>query len=149
MTLGPHSLPSSSCGHLFLVCLSPLTGVPLILDQGPHSSLTSPQLPTSVTISKRGHFQKYWRLGLQPLFLRGPMQPLQGLPCGSAGKEFSCNAGDLGSTPGLGRYPGEGKGCLVQYYGLENSVNCIVHRIAESDTTERLSLHFTSLQCNP
>ena len=32
------------------------------------------------------------------------------LPCGSAGKEFACNAGDLGSIPGLGRSSGEGKG---------------------------------------
>ena len=31
-------------------------------------------------------------------------------PCGSAGKELVCNVGDLGSTPGLGRSPGEGKG---------------------------------------
>ena len=33
-----------------------------------------------------------------------------GFPCGSAGKEFACNAGDLGSIPGLGRSSGEGKG---------------------------------------
>ena len=32
------------------------------------------------------------------------------VPCGSAGKESACNAGDLGSIPGLGRPPGEGKG---------------------------------------
>ena len=36
---------------------------------------------------------------------------LMGFPCGSAGKEFACNVGDLGSIPGLGRSPGEGKGC--------------------------------------
>jgi len=43
-------------------------------------------------------------------------------PCGSAGKDFACNAGDLGSTPGLGRFPGEGKrkGYPLQYSGLEN-----------------------------
>ena len=35
---------------------------------------------------------------------------LRGFPCGSAGKESACNAGDLGSIPGLGRSPGEGKG---------------------------------------
>ena len=34
---------------------------------------------------------------------------IQGFPCGSAGKEFACNAGDLGSIPGLGKSPGEGK----------------------------------------
>ena len=33
-----------------------------------------------------------------------------GFPCGSAGKEFACNARDLGSIPGLERSPGEGKG---------------------------------------
>jgi len=33
-----------------------------------------------------------------------------GIPCGSAGKESACSAGDLGSMPGLGRSPGEGKG---------------------------------------
>ena len=36
----------------------------------------------------------------------------RGFPGGSAGKEFACNAGDLGSIPGLGRSPGEGKGLL-------------------------------------
>ena len=35
---------------------------------------------------------------------------LKGLPCGSAGKESACNAGELGSIPGLGRSPGEGNG---------------------------------------
>ena len=38
--------------------------------------------------------------------------------CGSAGKESTCNAGDLGLIPGLGRSPGEGKGYLLQYSGL-------------------------------
>ena len=45
----------------------------------------------------------------------------QGVPCGSAGKESTCNVGDLGSIPGLGRSPGEGKGYPLQYSGLENS----------------------------
>ena len=54
----------------------------------------------------------------------------------SAGKETACNAGDPGSIPGLGRSPGEGKGYPVQYSGLENSMDCIVHGITESDTTE-------------
>ena len=47
-------------------------------------------------------------------------------PGGSAGKETTCNAGDLGSIPGLGRSPGEGKGYPLQYSGLENSMNCTV-----------------------
>ena len=65
-----------------------------------------------------------------------------GFHCGSAGKEFACNEGDPGSIPGLGRSLGEGKGSALQYSGLENSMNCIVHGVAESDTTERLSLTY-------
>ena len=51
------------------------------------------------------------------------------------GKESACNAGDLGSIPGLGRFPEEGKGYPLQYSGLENSWG---HK--ESDMTEQLSL---------
>ena len=58
----------------------------------------------------------------------------KGFPCGSAGKESSCNVGDLGSIPGLGRSPGEGKGYLLQYSGLENFMDCIVHVVAKSHT---------------
>ena len=54
--------------------------------------------------------------------------------CGSAGKKFACNAGDLGSIPGLGRSPGEGKGYPLQYSGLENSMDCIVHGVKKSQT---------------
>ena len=59
---------------------------------------------------------------------------LMGFPCGSAGKESACNAADLGSIPGLGRSPGEGKGYPLQYSGLENSIDCIVHGVAKSWT---------------
>ena len=45
---------------------------------------------------------------------------------GSAGKESACNAGDLGSIPGLERSPEEGKGYPLQYSGLENSMDCRV-----------------------
>ena len=58
-----------------------------------------------------------------------------GFPCSSAGKESAHNAGDLGSIPGLGRSPGEGKGYPLQYSVLENSMDYIVHGVAESDTT--------------
>ena len=63
-----------------------------------------------------------------------------GFPGGSASKESTCNAGDLGLIPGLGRSPEEGNGYPLQYSGLENSMDCIVHGVAESDMTERLSL---------
>ena len=48
---------------------------------------------------------------------------LKGFHCGSAGKEFTCSAGDLSLTRGLGRSPGEGKGYPLQYYDLENSMH--------------------------
>ena len=57
-----------------------------------------------------------------------------GFPGGSAGKESTQNAGDLGLIPGLGRSPGEGKGYPLQYSGLENSMDCIVHGVAKSRT---------------
>ena len=44
------------------------------------------------------------------------------------------SAGDLGLIPGLGRSPGEGKGYPLQYSGLENSLDCIVHRVTKSGT---------------
>ena len=74
--------------------------------------------------------------------LTGKKQSLQGhfmrgFPCGSAGKESTHNAADLGSIPGLGRSPGEGKGYPLWYSGLENSIDCIIHRVTESDTTQR------------
>ena len=59
---------------------------------------------------------------------------IQGFSCGSAGKEPACNVGDLGSIPGLGRSPGEGKGYPRQYSGLEKSTDCIVHGVAKSQT---------------
>ena len=67
----------------------------------------------------------------------------------SAGEESACNVGDLGSIPGLERFPGEGKGYPLQYSGLENSMDSIVHGITESDTTERLSLSFSDYTCYP
>ena len=59
---------------------------------------------------------------------------IQGFPCGSAGKDSLCSEGDLGSIPGLGRSPGEGKGYPFQYSGLEDSMDCIVHGVEKSRT---------------
>ena len=53
---------------------------------------------------------------------------------GTTGKESACTVGDLGSIPGLGRPLGEGKGYPLQYSGLENSMDCIVHGLAKSQT---------------
>ena len=57
-----------------------------------------------------------------------------GFPGGSASKESTCNAGDLGSIPGLGRSPGEGKGYPLQYSVPENSMDCVVHGVTKSWT---------------
>ena len=68
-----------------------------------------------------------------------------GFPVGSDDKESACNARDLGSIPGLGRFHGEGNGCPLQYSCLENSMDRVawwatVHGHTESDMTELLSL---------
>ena len=57
-----------------------------------------------------------------------------------AGKESACDAGDLGSIPGLGRYPEEGKGYPLQYSSLENSMDCIVTK----SWTQLSNFHFTT-----
>jgi len=59
---------------------------------------------------------------------------LYGFPYSSVGKESACNAGDLGSIPGLRRYPGEGKGYPLQYCGLENSMDYVVHGVTKNQT---------------
>ena len=65
-----------------------------------------------------------------------------GFPRGSASKESTCKVGDLGSIPGLGRFPGEGKGYPLQHSGLENYKDCIVYGVAKNWT--RLSnFHFS------
>ena len=75
-----------------------------------------------------------WRLFLEILtYLSTGIGDL-GFSCGSAGKESTCNARDLGSIPGLGRSPREGKGYLLQYSGLENSMDCIVYGVPKSPT---------------
>ena len=56
----------------------------------------------------------------------------QGFPGGSAGKESVCIVGNLDSIPGLGRSPGEGTSYLLQYSGLENSMDCVVHGVTKS-----------------
>ena len=66
-----------------------------------------------------------------------------GFPSGADSKESACNAGDPGSIPGLGRYPGEGNGNPFQYSCLENSRNrgdlwATVHGIATEANAKSL-----------
>ena len=72
----------------------------------------------------------------------------QCFPDGSVGKEPACNAGDLGSIPGLGRSSGEGKGYPLQYSGLENSSDCSPWSHKESDMTEHMyTMTIITLAC--
>ena len=87
---------------------------------------TSVSMPKNLKTDWDSHVTS---LGVLPLFI-----VIEGFPCGSAGKESACNVGDLDSIPGLGRSPGEGKGYPLQYSGLENSMDCIVHGVARSWT---------------
>ena len=68
--------------------------------------------------------------------------PQEGFPCGSASKESACNVGDLGSIPGLGRSPGGGNSYPLQYSGLENFMDCIIHGVTKS-WTGLSDFHFT------
>ena len=70
-----------------------------------------------------------------------PTAVFLGFPGGSAGKESAYNARDLGSTPELGRSYGKGNSYPLQYSGLENSMDCIVHGVIKSWTPLR-DFHF-------
>ena len=64
----------------------------------------------------------------------------------SAGKEFACNVGDLGSIPELGRSPGEGNGYPLQYSGLENSMDCIASMGSQRVRHDSATFAFTLLK---
>ena len=68
-----------------------------------------------------------WKVNSTSVIILMQSCGFMGFPSGSAGKDSACNAGDLGSIPGLGRYPGEGKGYPLQYSCLENSMDGIAH----------------------
>jgi len=65
---------------------------------------------------------------------RLPIPVFLGFPCDSASKESACNAGDLGSIPGLGRCPVERNSYPLQYSGLENLMDCTVLGVTKSWT---------------
>ena len=73
---------------------------------------------------------------------RLPKPVFLGFPGGLDGKESTCNAGDAGLIPGLGRSPGEGHSNPLQYSCLENSMDrgawwAMVHRVAMSWTRRK------------
>ena len=83
-----------------------------------------------------------WFLGLEEPLEKGQATHscVPGLTYGSGGKESTCNAGDPGLIPGLGRFAGEGIGYPLQYSGLENSMDYTVHGVAKSWTWLTFSL---------
>ena len=108
-------------------CLRRLFDTPTQLSWFPQpSSLTQQHLLYSLS------FLKFFRSDARVTFCSHPDHI--SFPCGSAGKESASNMGDLGSIPELGRSPGEGKGYPLHYSGLENSMDCIVHGVANSWT---------------
>ena len=122
-------------GHLFSIITNPL------ISPSDSTSLVA-QLVKNPPVIRRPQFNSWVRKILwtrdrlsTPVFL--------GFPCGSAGKESAHNARDLGLIPGLGKSPREGKGCPLQYSGLENSMDCTVHRVAKS-RTQLSDFHFLS-----
>ena len=78
-----------------------------------------------------------------------PIPVFLGFPGGSAGKESTCNVGDLGLIPGLGRSPGEGKGYPLQCSGLENFMDCIVHGILQARILEWVAIPFSRGSSQP
>ena len=70
---------------------------------------------------------------------------IQSVPCGSTGKESACSAGDLGSNPGLGQMPWRRE--RLQYSGLENSMDSVVHGFSKSQAWLS-SFHFHFSQCS-
>ena len=64
-----------------------------------------------------------------------------GFPGGSTGKESPCHMGHLGLKPELGRFPGEWNSCPLQYSGLEDSMDCIVHGVPKN-WTQLSDFHF-------
>ena len=109
------------------------------------------ELRISLVAQRVKHLSTMWETWIQSLGWDDSLEKEMATPSSipvvflwySAGKESTCNVGDLGSIPGLGKSPGEGK-IPFQYPGLENSVDCIVRGVSKSWT--RLNdFHFTSL----
>ena len=93
-----------------------------------------PSLGSLPTLQDLHLFTKGEVPDLSPYGFLGKLHSLLGFPGGSAGKGSTCNEGDLGSIPGWGRFPEEGKGYPLQCSGLENSMGCIVHGVPNSWT---------------
>ena len=114
--------------HIYILCISTGHCPFIILIHTTTSVMTVYTLQINFTckFSFKLNYIIYLFIGYNNLFFEGQN--------GSAGKESASNVGDLGLIPGLGRSPGEGKGYLLQYSGLENSMDCIAHEVTKSRT---------------
>ena len=129
------SMSSRPLPHCLISCSS--TRVLLCFKYYPEACGGGEGFGSSLWLSFRPAFPKqHWSVipfGFTHLFIWG-------FPDGSDGKESTYNAYP-GLIPGLGRSDGEGNGYPLQYSGLENCMDCIVHGVAKSWT--RLSdFHF-------
>ena len=111
---------------------------------GPGASLIAQWVKNLRAIQETPFDSWFWKIRWRRDSLPTPV--LLGFPCGSAGKESACNAGDLGLIPGLGRSPWEGKGYPLQYSGLENSTDCMGSQRVGHDWA---TFTFTSLHWGP
>ena len=129
--------PGTTCRHIFGHCLShrPYT-LQSVLEERPKNHQDFPDSSvdrgSTCNAGDRGSIPGSGKIPWRRERLPTPV--VLGFPCGSAGKEPACNLGDLGLIPELGRSPGEGKGYPLQYSGLDNSMDCIVHGVAKSQT---------------
>ena len=122
------------CFNFFLSVSSVAQSCPIFCDPTDckHARLPCP-LPTPGAYSNSCHWVGVNLLLLiSSLFFLSNRESTRGFSGGSDGKESTCNSGDLGSVPGLGRFPGEGNGNPLQYSGLEISMDCIVHGVERS-----------------
>ena len=149
-------LPRSNC--LLILWLQSPSAV--ILEPKKIKSVTVCTFPLSICHEVMGLDDMifiFWMLSFKPAFsfssftlTKRVFSSSLGFPGGSAGKESICNAGDLGSIPGLGRSSGEGKGYPFQYSVLENSMDSIVQGVAKSQIQlsdfHLVPLHFLPLE---
>ena len=110
-----------SCWNILVVCITVFKSWNLVLNYSKHAMLT---IESRLKLAKSNLISFQFYFCLICIAFRGS----------STGKESACNVGDLGLTPGLWRSPGEGKGYPLQYSGLENSMDYIVHGVAKSQT---------------
>ena len=134
-----NSHPLSRWSHPTLILYHPLLLLPSIF---PSVRVFSSESTLGI------RWPKYWSFSFSISLTNAYSELISfrtGFLCGAAGQEFGCNAGDLGLIPGLGRFPGKGKGYSLQYSGLENFMNCIVHDVPK-DWTQLNDFHLYYFQ---